>query len=113
MIISNRVNIGEGCIICAGNIITVDITIGNHVILNLDCTVGHDAKIYDYVTINPSVNVSGNTVVGECCEIGTGTKIIQGKKIMNNIIVGAGATVVKDLVEIGTYVGCPAKRIIK
>lgn len=32
---------------------------------------------------------------------------------MNNIIVGAGATVVKDLVEIGTYVGCPAKRIIK
>ncbi|WP_303320734.1 acetyltransferase [Holdemanella biformis] len=113
VIISNRVNIGEGCIICAGNIITVDITIGNHVILNLDCTVGHDAKIYDYVTINPSVNVSGNTVVGECCEIGTGTKIIQGKKIMNNIIVGAGATVVKDLVEIGTYVGCPAKRIIK
>lgn len=111
VIISNRVNIGEGCIVCAGNIITVDITIGNHVILNLDCTVGHDVIIDDFVTIYPSVNISGNTKIGSCCEIGTGAKIIQGKIINNSVVVGAGSTVVKDLIEIGTYVGSPTKKI--
>ena len=39
-------------------IIQVDIFLGNCNIINLDCTVGHDAHIDDFVTINPSVNIS-------------------------------------------------------
>ena len=111
VIMSNRVHIGEGSIVCAGCIITVDILIGKHVILNLDCTIGHDAKIDDYVTVYPSANISGNVSIGKCSEIGTGTKIIQGKNIVENVIVGAGATVVRDIVDIGTYIGSPTKRI--
>lgn len=64
VIYSERVEFGEGCIICAGNIITVDIKIGNHVIVNLDCTIGHDAKIGDYSTVLPSVNISGFVELG-------------------------------------------------
>ena len=111
VIISKRVEIGEGTIICAGTIITVDIKIGNHVIINLDCTIGHDDVIEDFVTIYPSVNVSGNILLGECCELGTGMQIIQGKKVVPNTIIGAGAIVVKDCLESGTYVGSPAKKI--
>ena len=110
-LVSNRVDIGEGSIICAGTIITVDIKIGNHVIINLDCTIGHDDVIEDFVTIYPSVNVSGNVLIGECSELGTGMRIIQGKKVAPNTIIGAGAVVVKDCAESGTYVGSPAKRI--
>ena len=66
VIVSSRVEIGEGTIICAGTVITVDIEIGNHVIINLDCTLGHDDVIADYVTVYPSVNISGNVTVGEC-----------------------------------------------
>lgn len=110
-IMSNRVDIGEGSIICAGNIITVDIKIGNHVILNLDCTVGHDVVINDFVTVYPSANISGNTMIGRCSEIGTGTKIIQGTFICDNVVLGAGATVVKDIMVEGTYVGTPTKKI--
>ncbi len=110
-LVSNRVDIGEGSIICAGTIITVDIKIGNHVIINLDCTIGHDDVIEDFVTIYPSVNVSGNVLIGECSELGTGMQIIQGKKVAPNTIIGAGAVVVKDCAESGTYVGSPAKRI--
>lgn len=110
-IMSSRVDIGEGSIICAGNIITVDIKIGNHVILNLDCTVGHDVVINDFVTVYPSANISGNTMIGRCSEIGTGTKIIQGTFICDNVVLGAGATVVKDIMVEGTYVGTPTKKI--
>ena len=85
--------------------------IGDHVIVNLDCTIGHDAVIDDFVTIYPSVNVSGNVLIGECSELGTGTQIIQGKKVISNTIIGAGAIVVKDCLESGTYVGSPAKKI--
>lgn len=111
VIISKRVEIGEGCIICAGTIITVDIKIGKHVIINLDSTIGHDDVIEDFVTIYPSVNVSGNVVLGECSELGTGMQIIQGKTVAPNTIIGAGAVVVKNIEEGGTYVGSPAKKI--
>jgi len=111
VILSERVKLGAGTIICAGTILTVDIEIGDHVIINLSCTIGHDCRIQNYVTIYPTVNVSGNVHVGECTEIGTGTQIIQGKSIAPHTIIGAGAVVVRDLTESGAYVGCPAKRI--
>jgi len=40
-----------------------------------------------------------------------GATVIEGIKIAAGCIVGAGATVVHDLTESGTYVGSPARRI--
>lgn len=109
--ISDLVKIGEGSIICAHTIITVNIEIGSHVIINLDCTVGHDAVLQDFVTLYPSVNVSGITEIGHAVEMGTGVQIIQGKKVGEYSIVGAGAIVVKDIPANCTAVGSPAKPI--
>lgn len=111
VIISDRVSLGNGNIICAGSVITVDIEIGNCNIINLDCTVGHDAVIEDFVTINPSVNVSGNVRLASGTNIGTGTQIIQGISVGKNSIVGAGAVVNRDLPANCTAVGIPAKVI--
>lgn len=112
VICSGSVEIKEGSIICAGTILTVNILIGKHVILNLDCTVGHDAVLEDYVTVYPSVNISGNVNVGECVELGTGTQVIQGKEICSHSIVGAGTVVVKSIKITGTYIGVPAQRLL-
>jgi len=109
--ISDLVTIGEGTIICAHTIITVNISIGSHVIINLDCTIGHDAVLHDFVTLYPSVNVSGITQIGHATELGTGMQIIQGKTIGDYSIVGAGAVVVKDLPSKCTAVGSPARPI--
>lgn len=111
VICSESVEIKEGSIICAGTILTVNIFVGKHVILNLDCTVGHDAILDDYVTVYPSVNISGNVKVGKCVELGTGTQIIQGKQITHNSIVGAGSVVLRDITVDGTYVGSPVRKI--
>ena len=108
---SDLVEIGEGTIICAHTILTVNIKIGRHVIINLDCTIGHDVVLGDYVTLYPSVNVSGITQYGECVELGTGSQIIQGKMVGKGTIVGAGSVVVKDLPEECTAVGAPCKPI--
>ena len=77
----------------------------------MDCTVGHDVILHDFVTVYPSVNISGNVVVGNYSELGTGTKIIQGKSITENVIIGAGSVVIKDLIEKGTYVGSPVRKV--
>lgn len=111
VILSGLVNIGEGSIICAGSIITVNVSIGKHVIVNLDCTIGHDADIADYCTILPSVNISGATNLNECVSIGTGSAVIQGVEIGEETIVGAGSVVVRDLPPKCTAVGSPAKAI--
>ena len=104
---------GIGNIICAGTIATVNIKINNFNIINLDCTIGHDDVLTDFITVYPSVNISGNTTINEVVEIGTGTQIIQGKNICSNVIIGAGAVVVKDIEEEGTYIGIPVKKIVK
>lgn len=103
--------IGKGCIICAGNIITVQVQLGNHVILNLSCTVGHDTIIKDYSSFMPTVNISGEVVVGEGVFVGTGTKIINRVEIGNNTTIGAGAVVTKNIPADCTAVGIPAKPI--
>lgn len=105
--------IGEGAIITAGNMITVNIEIGKHVILNLGCTVGHDTIIKDYCSFMPSVNISGEVVIEECVYVGTGAKIINQLSIGENTIVGAGAVVSKSLPSNCTAVGVPAKPIKK
>ena len=112
VISSSLVQIGKGTMICAGSIITVNIDIGKHVIINLDCTIGHDAIIGDYTTVLPSVNISGFVKTGKCVNIGTGSAVIQGVSIGEHTIIGAGAVVVKDLPANCTAVGAPA-RVIK
>lgn len=108
---NDDVEIGMGCIICASNIITVNISIGNFVILNLGCTVGHDTKIGDYCSFMPSVNISGEVIIENCVYVGTGAKIINLLQIGNSTVVGAGAVVSKSLPEKCTAVGIPAKPI--
>jgi sugar O-acyltransferase (sialic acid O-acetyltransferase NeuD family) len=106
-----KINIGEGSIICASTIITVNVEIGNHVILNLACTVGHDTKIGSYSSFMPAVNISGEVEIGDRVYCGTGAKIINQLKIGEGTIVGAGALVLKDLPSYCTAVGFPAKPI--
>ena len=108
---SDLVEIGEGSIICAHSILTVNIKLGKHNIINLDCTIGHDAIFGDFVTLYPSVNASGTTTYGDCVELGTGSQIIQGKNVGKGTIVGAGSVVVKDLPEECTAVGAPCRPI--
>lgn len=108
---TDDVNIGYGCVICASNIITVNISVGNFVILNLGCTIGHDTKIGDYCSFMPSVNISGEVIIENSVYVGTGAKIINLLTIGNSTIIGAGAVVSKSLPAKCTAVGIPAKAI--
>lgn len=103
--------IGEGSIICAGTIITTNVKIGNHAQLNLITTIGHDCVIGDYFTTAPGVQISGNETIGNRVYFGTRSCVKQKIKICDDVIIGMNAGVVKNIIEPGTYVGTPAKKI--
>ena len=108
---SRWVEVGEGSIITAGNILTTQIKIGAHALLNLDCTVGHDSILGPFCTVNPGCQISGNVTFGEGVEFGTGAVIIQGKSVGDWSVIGAGAVVTSDIPAHVTAVGVPAKVI--
>lgn len=109
--VSKHSVLGIGSIICSSSIITTNVNIKEFVILNLDCTVGHDTIIENFVTVYPSVNISGNVHVGEFTEIGTGTNIIEKLNLGENVILGAGSVVTKNIESNCVAVGIPAKPI--
>jgi UDP-3-O-[3-hydroxymyristoyl] glucosamine N-acyltransferase len=98
-------------IITAGCILTCDIKIGKHSQLNLHTTIGHDCVIGNYFTTTPACNISGICTFGDCVYLGTNSSVRQGITICDEVTVGMGGVVVKNINEPGTYVGNPAKRL--
>jgi sugar O-acyltransferase (sialic acid O-acetyltransferase NeuD family) len=115
---SRWVEFGKGVVICAGNILTTNIVIGNYVQVNLDCTIGHDVTLGEYATLAPGVHVSGCVNVGRRAYIGTGAVIINGTQsepliIGDDAVIGAGACVTRSVEPSTTAVGVPAKALAK
>lgn len=112
---SRFVSLGGGCVVCAGSILTTDISLGEHVHVNLDCTIGHDVVIGDYSTLSPGVHVSGHVQIGRDVFIGTGANIINGSAaspliIGDGALIAAGACVTKSVESGALVAGVPAVR---
>lgn len=112
-IMDKNVEIGTGSFIGAYSILTTNIKVGKHSILNRGNQIGHDTVIGDYFSAMPGAIVSGNVKVGNRCYIGTNSSIIEKIKVCDDVIVGANGVVVKDITESGVYVGVPVKKLKK
>lgn len=109
--INRTISIGKGCIIYQNVIMTVNINIGNHVIISPKCGIGHDSLIEDYVTVLWNVNISGSERIRQGVTLGSGCTIIQGLEIGRGSFVGAGAVVIRDIDESKTAVGVPTRYV--
>jgi sugar O-acyltransferase (sialic acid O-acetyltransferase NeuD family) len=106
--VSKLNRLGIGSVICAGSVLTVNIQIGNFVIINRIANVGHDVVIGDFATVAPGVNISGNVSIGDGVYIGTGTSIIEKVRVGAWSIIGGGAFVNCDVPDKVMYAGVPA-----
>jgi len=101
--------IAEGCILTAGSRVTTNITLGRHTQLHVNCTIGHDSVLDDFVSVYPGATVSGNVHLGEGVTIGTGANVLPGITIGAGAFVGAGAVVIADVEPGATVAGVPAR----
>lgn len=106
---ARAVTFGPGTVVCAGVRLTNNIKLGRHVHLNLNSTVGHDARLGRYVTVSPLVAISGNVTLDDEVMIGTGVTLNPGVYVGAGATVGSGAAVLRDVEPGVTAVGVPAR----
>lgn len=110
-VIGELVQLGHGTVIMAGVVINCCTRIGEGCIVNTGATIDHDNIIEDYVHVSPGVNIAGAVKIGRGTWLGIGSVVSNNVDITSGCTVGAGAVVVKDITEVGTYVGIPARMV--
>lgn len=126
VVIENYVLLKKGTKICDNVFIdsyvrsSGDNWIDDNVTLRFGCTIARNVLIHPGAFISPNVmtiftthklETKGATVIGKNAFIGTAAVIGSGVKIGEKVVIGAQAYVNKDCLELGTYIGTPARRI--
>ena len=109
--IQKNVSIGERCKIQSHAFICELVTIGN------DCFIGHGVMFINDVfqkggPARGDKTLWESTTIGNNVSIGSNASILP-VKICDNVVIGAGAVVTKDINHPGIYAGNPAKLIRK
>lgn len=110
-LLMSDVEIGEGSFIGAYSILTTNIKLGKHTILNRGNHIGHDCVIGDYFSAMPGSIISGNVKIYDLVYIGNNASIREKLSIHSSSTIGMNSAVIKHIETPGVYVGCPAKLI--
>lgn len=86
-------------------------SIGHATIINTHALVEHECSIGSCSHVAVNATIAGRCKVGDQVFVGAGATMVDGVRVTDHVVIGAGATVVSDIVEPGTYVGCPARRL--
>lgn len=88
-------------------------TIRDAVILNTSSIVEHDSIIGNFSHVSIGTAVAGSCTVGDRCFLGAASTIIDSIEITENVTLGAGGVVIKNIKDSGVYVGVPAKMVTR
>lgn len=108
--VSPTANLGPGTIVMAGAVIQVEATIGAYGIVNTGASIDHECELGRAVHAAPHSTLCGNVVTGDRVWIGAGSTVIEGRRLADDVLVAAGATVTCDILEPNSrYGGVPAR----
>ena len=110
-IMDDNIQVGVGSFIGANSILTTNIKLGNHALLNRGNHIGHDSVAGDFFSMMPNAVVGGNVTLGDNVYLGSCSNIREKINITSDVLIGMNAAVVKDINKSGTYVGVPTKKI--
>jgi len=108
-IISNTVRSSSGIVIMANAVVNSSSIIEDASIINTSASIDHDCILHEGVHICPGVNLAGNVNVGRLSWLGIGSSVIEGINIGEEVTVGAGAVIIKNIPDKKIVVGNPAE----
>jgi acetyltransferase-like isoleucine patch superfamily enzyme len=85
--------------------------IGDRTKICVKCNIGHNCVVGKDNFFAPGVLLAGGTKIGNNCYIWQGVITRSYVSVCDNVIIGAGAVVMKDITEPGVYYGAPARYI--
>ncbi|MGD2072610.1 MAG: hypothetical protein PVG65_03885 [Candidatus Thorarchaeota archaeon] len=109
VVIENNVEIGANSIIHRGSMGSTIIKSG--VKIGVMINIGHNNIIGENTIVVGGTITSGSVTVGKNCWLCAGTLIRNGVSICDNVIIGMGSMVLKDITDPGIYFGRPAVRM--
>jgi sugar O-acyltransferase (sialic acid O-acetyltransferase NeuD family) len=107
--IGSSAMLGDGSVICAGVQVSTNVSIGRHVHLNPNSTIGHDSVLDDFVSVNPGAIISGGVRLEMGSFVGAGAVVLEMLTVGSQGRVGASACVVRDVSPGLTVKGVPAR----
>ena len=110
-VIGADVQIGTGSCVMPNACINPGSVIGKGCIINSAALIEHDNVLEDFVHVSPSATTCGDVKIGTLTHVGARAKIRNRVTITSEVVIGMGATVVGDILEKGTYIGTPAKKM--
>ena len=82
------------------------------IVVHGNARVGRNCRLQEGVTIGATNGSHEAATIGDNCYFGSGAKVIGAVTIADDVAVGAGAVVTKDITEPGTtWAGIPARKI--
>ena len=109
--ISTNSVFGKGCIICFNAFISADAKIGDFVTVQPFCMVGHNSVVGNWCHLDTYMFLGGYVQVEDEVTVHTGAIIHPNKKVGHGATVGAGAVVLRNVKENTTVFGNPAMRL--
>jgi UDP-perosamine 4-acetyltransferase len=110
-IISPYARLETGIAVMPGAVIIAEAQIGEGCIINTNASIDHDDIIGEYTHIAPGCAISGATKIGNQCFLGTGVRVIDSIIIEDEVTIGAGTVVIKNISKGSKVVGVPARYI--
>lgn len=111
VVIGDDVDIGSKTNIQRGALDNTSIGRGSKI--GPGCNIGHNSIIGKHTFIAGMTNLGGKAKIGDYCFIGMGVIILPGIEVGNNVMIGAGAVVTKNVPNGVVACGVPAKIISK
>jgi sugar O-acyltransferase (sialic acid O-acetyltransferase NeuD family) len=109
--LSEVTNLGYGNYFFPNSIVSIECKIGNFNHFNTFSSISHNTNILNFCTFSPRVTICGTCNISSNVFFGAAATIIDNVQIEENVLIGAGAVVIKSILEPGTYLGIPAKKI--
>lgn len=101
----------DGSILCPHVVLTTNVKVGKHVLINVSASIGHDVVIGEGSTINSHCDVTGCATLERGAYLGSRASILPKARVGEFAKVGAGSVVLKKVAPHTTVFGIPAKRI--
>ncbi len=103
VIASDDFQVGEGSFIGAYSIITTNVKIGDHCVLNRGCHIGHDSIIGNYFSAMPGSIVSGDVKIGDRVYLGTNSSIREKISVCSDVTIGLNSGIYRSIDKPGSY----------